>query len=244
MACRSRLWGLSGELLQLCDHRAIPKEKPRAKPHTKCKQLGHGRHPSHWVPTEEAWAAPSSSVASKLWLSLSIRHKRQVRMTPPQAGVQGWASQPCFFPYPRVLPGHTGPPCSRLPLVMEVPAAMANPGTASCWVGSAGEEGGGRVTGGHRKERSTRMNRTGPAAPPLSSPSVLEAPPGFWWGELIHVSHLVVGLVTHSEDELVSEANLLLGHKWHKYGSQNREREVSTTLGLCPVIAGPSPSGD
>lgn len=83
-----RHWGLSGELLQLCDHRAIPKEKQRAKPHSKCKQLGRGRHPSHWVPTEEAWAAPSSSTASKLWLGLYIRHKRQVRTTPPQAGVQ------------------------------------------------------------------------------------------------------------------------------------------------------------
>lgn len=86
------------------------------------------------------------------------------------------------------------------------------------------------------------MSRTGPAAPPLSSPSVLEAPPGFWWGELIHISHLIVGLLAQSEDELVAEANLLLGYKWHKFSSQNREREVSTTLGLCPVVAGPSPS--
>lgn len=33
------------ELLQLCDHMAVPKEKQRAKPHTECKQLGHGQHP-------------------------------------------------------------------------------------------------------------------------------------------------------------------------------------------------------
>lgn len=75
------------------------------------------------------------------------------------------------------------------------------------------------------------MNRYRSCCPPLSSPSVLEAPPGFWWGELIHISHLIVGLVAHSEDELVAEANLLLEHKWQKYSSQNRERELTPSWG-------------
>lgn len=52
---------------------------------------------------------------------------------------------------------------------------------------------------------------TGPSAPSSPQPlSVLEATPAFGWGELVHVPHLVVGLVTHGEGELVAEANLLL----------------------------------
>lgn len=169
-----------------------------------------GVTPSHWVPTEEAWAGPSSSMASKLWLGLSIRHKRQVRTTPPQAGVQGWTSQPCFFPYPRVLLGHTAPPCSRLPLVMEVPAAMANPGTASCWVWLSRGRGRGKSHWGPQ-EGEKHQDEQVQVLLPLPSPApVLEAPPGFWRGELIHISHLMVGLVAHSEGELVAEASLLL----------------------------------
>lgn len=47
-------------------------------------------------------------------------------------------------------------------------------------------------------------------SPPLP---VLEAPPGLGWGELVHIPHLVVGLVAHGEEQLVAEANLLLGQK-------------------------------
>ena len=54
-----------------------------------------------------------------------------------------------------------------------------------------------------------------PCCPLLSPPlPVLEAPPGLRWGELVHIPHLVVGLVAHGEEELVAEANLLLGQKW------------------------------
>lgn len=52
--------------------------------------------------------------------------------------------------------------------------------------------------------------------PSSSSPlplSVLEAPPGLRRGELVHVPHLVVGLVAHGEEQLVAEANLLLGQR-------------------------------
>lgn len=86
-----------------------------------------GVTPSHWVPTEEAWAGPSSSMASKLWLGLSIRHKRQVRTTPPQAGVQGWASQPCFFPYPRVLSRAYSPSLLQAPTGDGGPSSYGKP---------------------------------------------------------------------------------------------------------------------
>lgn len=50
-----------------------------------------------------------------------------------------------------------------------------------------------------------------PAAPSSPQPlPVLEAPPGLGWGELVHVPHLVVGLVAHGEEKLVAETNLLL----------------------------------
>lgn len=122
-----RHWGLSGELLQLCDHRAIPKEKQRAKPHTKCKQLGHGRHPQSLGSHRGGLGCPSSSMASKLWLGLSIRHKRQVRTTPPQAGVQGWASQPCFFAHPRVLSRAYSPSLLQAPTGDGGPSSYGKP---------------------------------------------------------------------------------------------------------------------
>ena len=175
LRAKGGLWrprGLSGELLQLCDHRAIPKEKQRARPHTKCTQLGRGRHP-HPVtgsPQRRPGLVPVSSMASKLWVGLSIRHKRQVRTTPPQAGVQGWASQPPSFPHPRVLPGHTAPPCSRLPLVMEVPAAMADPGAASCWVWLSRGRGRGKSHWGPQEGEKHRMNRSRSCCPSSLQP--------------------------------------------------------------------------
>lgn len=110
-------------------------------------------------------------------------------------------------------------PCSSLPPVTKVPTS-ANPGLASCWVWLSrgeGKEGEGRRGEG----RSTRPRGIRPWEPRLSggqsrrpsSPqplSGLEAPPGLRWGELIHVPHLVVGLVAHGEQQLVAETNLLL----------------------------------
>lgn len=122
---------------------------------------------------------------------------------------------------------------------------MANPGTASCWVWLSRGRGRGKSHWGPREGEKHQDEQVQVLLPLLSPAPVLEAPPGFWWGELIHISHLIVGLVAHSEDELVAEADLLLGHKWQKHSSQSvrRGREVNATLGYYPVIAGPSPSG-
>lgn len=61
---------------------------------------------------------------------------------------------------------------------------------------------------------------------PSSSPFpfVLEAPPGLGWGELVHIPHLVVGLVAHGEEELVAEADLLLGRDSEGRGSEVEKR--------------------
>lgn len=100
---------------------------------------------------------------------------------------------------------------------------MADPGTASCWVWLSRGRGRGKSHWGPQEGEKHRMNR--------SSPSVLEAPPGLWWGELIHISHLIVGVVAHSENELVAEANLLLRYKRHKHSSQSGKRRLAPPWG-------------
>lgn len=87
---------------------------------------------------------------------------------------------------------------------------MANPGTASCWVWLSRGRGRGKSHWGPQEGEKHQDEQVQVLLPLLSPAPVLEAPPGFWWGELIHISHLIVGLVTHSEDELVAEADLLL----------------------------------
>lgn len=95
---------------------------------------------------------------------------------------------------------------------MGVSAAMANPGPASCWVWLSRRTGRGRGKShwGPQGGEKRQAEQVQVLLPLLSSPPVLEVPPGFWWGKLIHISHLIVGLVAHGEDELVAEANLLL----------------------------------
>lgn len=108
---------------------------------------------------------------------------------------------------------------------------MANPGIASCWVWLSRGRGRGKSHRGPQ-EGEKHQDEQVQVLPPLSGPSVLEAPPGFWWGELIHIPHLIVGLVAHSEDELVAEANLLLGHKWQKHSSQSRKGKLAPPRAL------------
>lgn len=64
----------------------------------------------------------------------------------------------------------------------------------------------------------------------LLSPAllVLEIPPGLWRGELVHVTHLIVGLVTHGEEELVAEANLLLKQRWRRQRVRGGEEAAPT----------------
>lgn len=69
----------------------------------------------------------------------------------------------------------------------------------------------GDTLGGHQSLSPGRIPAPFLPRPLLSQPlSVLEAPPGFGRGELVHIPHLVVGLVAHGEGELVAEADLLL----------------------------------
>lgn len=124
----------------------------------------------------------------------------------------------------------TALPCGRLPPVVKSPAVQTQAQPLAGF-GSAGE--------GLRRERGTWVRDEAPGTgdmamgtkgvlghhsllprlasgqsrcPLLLSPplSVLEAPPGLGRGELVHIPHLVVGLVAHGEEELVAEANLLL----------------------------------
>lgn len=69
--------------------------------------------------------------------------------------------------------------------------------------------------------------------------SVLEAPPGLRWGELVHIPHLVVGLVAHGEEELVAEANLLLGHRCEGRRVRWGEEAASPHPRAAPVTARP-----
>lgn len=66
---------------------------------------------------------------------------------------------------------------------------------------------------------------------PSAPLSVLEAPPGLRWGELVHVPHLVVGLVAHGEEELVAEANLLLGQRRRRQRVRGGEEAAPTLSG-------------
>lgn len=182
---------------------------------------------------EEAWLVPSSSLTSDLWLGLPIRHKRQVGKTPPRAGVRAGPNGHASSLRPQVIPwlgglsllqdptSDAGPwwcePRPNLLLGLAQQGGRQSRGTESLGATGSGEKHQARGTWPWRTEGvlghhslSQAGQRLAPLSSPLPSPSVLEAPPGFRWGELVHIAHLVVGLVAHGEGELVAQADLLL----------------------------------
>lgn len=120
-----------------------------------------GNIPSHWVPTEAAWAGPSSSMASKLWLGLSIRHKRHVGKTPPQAGVRAGPNGHASSLTPESPSRAQRPSLSQSPTGDGGPSSYGKPRPSllSGWAQQEKRPRGKEESGGHRKERSTRLNR-------------------------------------------------------------------------------------
>lgn len=112
--------------------------------------------PQSLGPTEEARAGPSSSMASKLWLGLSVRHKRQVGKTPPQAGVRAGPNSHASSLTPESLSRAHSPSLFQAPTGDGDPSSYGNP-RPSLLPGLAQQEKRPRereVTGDHRKERS------------------------------------------------------------------------------------------
>lgn len=174
------------ELFQLCDHRAIPKEKQRAKPHTKCKQLGHGHHPQSLGSHRGGLGWSQIQHGLQVMAGPFHKAKKTGGEDPTSGWSQGWAYQPCFLPHPPESPSRAfSPSLFQAPTGDGVPAAMANPGPASCWVRLSRRTGRGRgrtVTEGHRKERSTRLDRYRSCCPSSLQPLCSRGSPRFLVG--------------------------------------------------------------
>lgn len=132
-----------------------------------------GNTPSHWVPTEAAWAAPSSSMASKLWLGLSIRHKRQVGKTPPQAGARAGPNGHASSLTPKSPSRAQRPSLSQAPTGDGGPSSYGKPRPSLLW-GWAQQEKRPREKKSHwgpQEGEKHRLNRRSCCLSSLQAPS-------------------------------------------------------------------------